>query len=97
MGEQKKPDRLKNDSHHQIGVATNIIGLKAIKGFAQPKRSGNNSHNPEGMKSYSHHQKKTEASLTGVGMRMCMYYKGQTKLRDTPKSGGKYFNPPQQS
>ena len=97
VGEQKKPDSFKNDSHHQKGVATNIIGLKAIKGFAQPKRSGNNSHNPEGMKSYSHHQKKTEASLTGVGARTCMFYKGQTKLRDTPMSGGKCFNPPQQS
>jgi hypothetical protein len=57
VGEQKKPDRLKNDSHHQKGVATNIKGLRAIKHFIPPKRSGNNDHKSEGTKAYLHHQK----------------------------------------
>jgi hypothetical protein len=57
VGEQKKSDKLKNDSHHQNGVAMNIKGLRAIKRFISPKRSGNNSHTSEGAKAYQHHQK----------------------------------------
>ena len=53
----KKLDRLKNDSHLQKGVATNIKGLSAIKHFIPPKRSGYNGHKTQGMKAYLHHQK----------------------------------------
>jgi hypothetical protein len=36
---EKKPVRLKNDSCHRKGVTMNLKGLKAIKGFPQPKRT----------------------------------------------------------
>jgi hypothetical protein len=70
----------------------NLKGSKAIKGFEQPKRSRSNGHIAEGAKSYSYNQKKTEASLTSVGTRMCMYYNKQTKFRDALVNAATYHN-----